>query len=109
MTDIISIEHVSKKADVLILFIKKKRIKNVENILRRLNIQRYNISDTAALHFIFKNKRRANLKTGQIKNMFSNLKITFCEKKFFVKNRVAFFIPTPDIEILNNLANVIKE
>ena len=109
MTDIILIEHVSKKADVLILFIKKKRIKNVANILRRLNIQRYNISDTAALHFIFKNKRRANLKTGQIKNMFSNLKITFYEKKFFVKNRVAFFIPTPDIEILNNLANVIKE
>lgn len=109
MTDIILIEHVSKKADILILFIKEKCKKNVERILNSLNIQRYNISDTAALHFVFKNKRRAKLKTEQIKNLFSDLKITFYEKKFFVKNRIAFFIPTPDIEILNHIANTLKE
>ena len=109
MTGIILIEHAAINYGTLILFVKKTYKKNLKSILSSLKILRYTISNTAALHFIFKNKRYANLKTERIKNVFSDFKITFYEKKFFAKNRIAFFIPTPDIELLDNIASTIKE
>lgn len=107
MTGVIKVEHIAATRKTVTVIIKKAYKKSAEKTIKKYGAV-FTVSRSSALHFAFKSKRQAKLKTAEIEKFINDNDLSALKKTYPKALFISLYFDRLPKKIVNEIARIVK-